>query len=155
MIELKILEDSLVKKKSILMRIEEENKNQENILKANPVSSADFEATIDKKTGLIAELNKLDQGFENLYDRIKEQLVTEQSAHRQQVAILKDLISEITDLSVAIQAQEARNKGLVEKFFSQNKQGIQADRIRAKSAYDYMNRMAGQEVAPRFMDTKK
>lgn len=155
MVELQILKDSLVKKKDILLTIEEENKNQENALKATPVSFDDFEAIVDKKSVLIDELNKLDQGFESVYDRIKDSLLANKEKFKGQIEDFKALISEITDLSVSIQAQEARNKSLVEKFFSKSRENIQSERIRAKSSYDFMNRMSGQGVAPRFMDTKK
>jgi len=155
MIELQILKDSLAKKKRILVQIEDENKVQENILKTNPVSFDEFEATIDKKTELIDELNKLDQGFESVYDRIKESLVAQKENFKADIEDLKVLVSDITDLSVSIQAQEARNKSLVEKFFKKSREDIQAERIRAKSTYDFMNRMTNQEVEPRFMDTKK
>jgi len=155
MIELQILKDSLAKKKTILVQIEDENKTQENVLKTEPVSFDEFEATVDKKTELIDELNKLDQGFESVYDRIKESLIAQKENFKADIEDLKILVSDITDLSVSIQAQEARNKSLVEKFFKKSREDIQAERIRAKSTYDFMNRMSNQEVEPRFMDTKK
>ena len=155
MIELQILKDSLEKKKGILVQIEDENKNQENVLKADPVSFDDFEAVVDKKTVLIDELNKIDQGFESVYERIKDTLLANKDQFKKEIESLKSLISDITDLSVSIQAGETRNKSLVEKFFTKSREDLQAERIRAKSTYDYMNRNAGQEVEPRFMDTKK
>lgn len=155
MIELQILKDSLTKKKGILKQIEKENVNQESVLKAEPVSFDDFEAIVDKKTELIDKLTKLDQGFESVYERIKEELLTNRSQYKGQTESLKSLISEITEMSVSIQAHEARNKALVEKIFSKTREDIQAERIRAKSSYDFMNRMAKQDVSPRFMDKKK
>jgi flagellar biosynthesis/type III secretory pathway chaperone len=154
MVELQILEDALTKKKGILAKIEEENKKQEAILKAEPMRMDDFEAIVDQKTALIDELNQLDQGFESVYDRIKEQLISEQAQHKEKIAVLKDLIFAITGMSVSIQAQETRNKELVEKFFSQTRQDLQSERVRAKAAYDYMNRRP-VDVEPRFLDTKK
>ncbi|MCL2719684.1 MAG: hypothetical protein FWE14_13010 [Lachnospiraceae bacterium] len=155
MIELQILTDGLAKKKGILSQIEAENINQENTLKTEPVSFDDFEAIVDRKTVLIDELNKLDQGFESVYDRIKDSLLANKVRFKAEIEGFKILISEITELSVSIQAQEARNKTLVEKFFKKSREDIQAERIRAKSSYDFMNRMANQDVAPRFLDTKK
>ncbi|MDR0220963.1 MAG: flagellar export chaperone FlgN [Lachnospiraceae bacterium] len=154
MIELQILTDSLNKKKDILTKIVEENKNQENALKIEPVSLDDFDAIVDKKAALLDELGVLDSGFESVYDRIREQLVAEQSEHKAQISTMKALISAITELSITIQAQEERNKTLVEKFFSQSRKDLQADRLRSKASYDYMNRRNSGEVAPRFLDTK-
>ncbi|MCL2051952.1 MAG: hypothetical protein FWG91_09540 [Lachnospiraceae bacterium] len=155
MIELQILKDSLTKKKGILNQIEAENLNQENALKAEQVSFDDFEAIVDKKTGLIDDLNKLDSGFETVYDRIKDNLLANKDKFKLEIEGFKILISEITELSVSIQAQEVRNKALVDKYFKKSHDDIRTERIRAKSTYDFMNRMTNQEVAPRFMDTKK
>jgi len=155
MIELQILTDSLIKKKDILVQIEDENRNQEKALKEEPVSFDEFEAIVDKKAVMIDELNKIDLGFESVYDRIKDNLIANRDQFKAQIEGFKVLISDITELSVSIQAQEARNKSLVEKFFAKGREDIQTERIRAKSSYDFMNRMAGQNVAPRFMDTKK
>ena len=155
MIELQILKDSLEKKKGILIQIEEENKNQENVLKTEPVSFDEFEAVVDRKTVLIDELVKIDQGFESIYDRIKNELVAKKDNFKVEIEALKYLIADITELSVSIQAQEARNKTMVEKFFKKSREDIQAERIRAKSSYDFMNRNANLEVEPRFLDTKK
>ena len=154
MTELTILEDSLKKKKKVLSDIIKENESQESALKAEPVSFDDFEAIVDKKTGLIEELVKLDQGFESVYDRIREQLLTNREQYKQKIESLKLLITEITELSVSIQAQEGRNKVLVEKVLKQSKDDLKTDRIRAKAAYDFMSRQA-RDVPARFMDTKK
>ena len=155
MVELQILKDSLAKKKEILVKIEEENKNQEKALKVEPVSMDDFEAIIDKKSELIDELNRLDEGFESVYDRIKDNLIANKDQFKAQIEDFKTLISAITELSVSIQAGEVRNKSLVEKFFKKSREDIQAERVRAKSSYDFMNRMTNADVEPRFMDTKK
>ena len=93
--------------------------------------------------------------FESLYDRIKDNLIANKDQFKLEIEGFKDLISEITDLSVSIQAGEVRNKTMVEKFFAKSREDLQAERIRAKSAYDFMNRNTNQEVEPRFMDTKK
>ena len=154
MTELTILEDSLKQKKTVLSNIIKENENQEAALKAEPVSFDDFEAIVDRKTALIEELVKLDQGFESVYERIRERLLTDRGQYKQKIESLKALISEITEQSVSIQAQEARNKALVEKALTQGKNDLKADRIRAKAAYDFMSRQA-QDVPARFMDTKK
>ena len=154
MTELSILEDSLKKKKDILAAIKEENEKQESALKEEPASFDDFEASVDKKSTLIEELMHLDEGFESVYERIRDKLLAERDSYRAKVTALKTLISEVTELSVGIQAQEVRNKALVEKVLKQSREGLQADRIRAKSTYDFMNRVS-LDTPARFMDTKK
>ncbi|MDR2547564.1 MAG: flagellar protein FliT [Lachnospiraceae bacterium] len=155
MIELAILEDSLIKKKGILVQITEANQEQEKALSQEPVSYDDFEVVVDRKAILIEELVKLDQGFESVYDRIKDTLLANREQHKEKIASFKALISDITELSVSIQAQEVRNKALVENALKQSRKDIKSDRVRAKAAYDFMNRMGSPaEVPARFLDTR-
>ena len=154
MTELTILEESLAQKKVILARIIAENKAQEKALKADPADFDAFEAIVDKKTALIDELVLLDGGFESVYDRIRDTLLAQRDRYSKNIASLRALITDVTEQSVRIQAQEARNKALVEKVLARGREDIQTDRIRAKAAYDYMSRMTGDTPA-RFLDTRK
>ncbi|MDR2888242.1 MAG: flagellar export chaperone FlgN [Lachnospiraceae bacterium] len=154
---LQILEESLHKKLLVLQQVETENIAQEETLKEGKVSLEDFEASVDRKTALIEELNQLDQGFERLYDRIKEQLLRGRVQYKEQINRLQALVADVTDASVTIQAQEARNKKLVEKAFAGRRSEISNDRIRAKTAMDYYSRLSGPKggLAPRFMDSRQ
>lgn len=154
---LQILEESLRKKVAVLKQIDIENIEQERVLKEEKVSLEDFEAGVDRKALLIEELERLDQGFERLYDRIKEQLLQGRAQYKEQIVRLQNLISDITDASVKVRAQEERNKKLVEKSFSNRRNEINSERMRAKSALDYYNRLSGPSggMAPRFMDKKQ
>lgn len=152
---LQILEESLLKKKDILRKIIAESKNQESVLKEKNVSLEQFEETVDRKTVLIEELERLDQGFDRLYERVREELLGSREKYQKQIDTFKQLISDITDASVTIQAQEARNKMLADKIFAENRNGIQEDRIHSKQVYDYYKRMSSGVVSPRFMDKKQ
>ena len=153
---LQVLEESLCKKKDVLCKIEELNKRQEQILKSEEVSEDDFDQSVTDKGILVDELNKLDEGFENLYERIKEQLSAGKEKYKTQIATLQKLITEVTEKSVTIQAQEARNKLLVEQFFAKRKEELQKGRRSSKVALDYYRNMnQSQVVMPQFMDKKK
>ncbi len=153
---LQILEESLHKKLDVLCKIEEVNKRQEQILKAEMVLDEEFDACITDKGVLIDELKKLDEGFESLYERIKEQLSAGKERYKIQIAALQKLITDVTEKSVSIQAQEARNKALVEQFFAKRKQELQKGRRSSKVAFDYYRSMnQSQVVMPQFLDKKK
>lgn len=153
---LQVLEESLHKKKDVLCRIETANNKQEEILRQIPVSDEDFDQSIEEKGALIDELNKLDEGFENLYEHIKEQLSAGKEKYKVQIASLQRLITEVTDKSVSIQAQEARNKQLAEHFFINSRKELQREQRSSKAALDYYKSMSqSQVVAPQFMDQKK
>ncbi len=153
---LQILEESLHKKLEVLLRIEECNANQEQILKSEQVSEEEFDKSIEKKGELIDALTKLDDGFENLYAQIKEQLSGGKEQYKEQILVLQKLISEVTDKSVAIQVQESRNKVLAESFFIKKKREVKQGRRSSKVAMDYYRNMKqSQIVSPQFMDKKK
>lgn len=152
---LQILEESLHKKIEILKKITAENKNQEKVLKEKPISFAQFEESVDRKSVLIEELNCLDGGFEQLYDRIKEQLLHGKEQYQKQIALLQGLIARVTEESVSIQAQEIRNKASVDRFFADSRKNIQEERVRSRQSLNYYNRLNGGEVSPQFLDTKQ
>ena len=153
---LQVLEESLHKKLDVLNRIEKLCSRQEEILSAASVSEDDFDSSIEEKGILIDELSKLDEGFESLYTHIKEQLALEIGKYTAQIAILQRKIAEVTEKSVAIQAQEARNKRLAEVFFANAKQELKKGRRSSKAALDYYRSMnKSQMMSPQFMDKKK
>lgn len=153
---LQVLKESLHRKMEVLCRIEELNARQETILKEVPVPEDDFDRSIDEKGILIDELNKLDEGFESLYENIRLQLLDGREQYKLQIAELQQMIAEVTDKSVTIQAQEARNRKLAETFFQTSAEELQRGRRSSKAALDYYRSMnQSQIVLPQFMDKKK
>lgn len=153
---LQVLEESLHKKMTVLEQIEDMNMRQEQILSMETVQEDDFDLSIEEKGRLIEELNKLDEGFESLYARIKEQIAEGKEQYKAQIGTLQKLIAEVTEKSVSIQAQEARNKTLVERFFAGRRQELRKGRRSSKAAMDYYHSMnQSQTVQPQFMDKKK
>ncbi len=150
-----ILQDSLVKKLRVLEQLEVCNEKQETALNKEPVSLEEFDGLTEEKGVLIDNLLKLDNGFEQLYERVKAQLEANKDAYRMEISNLKELVRQITEKSVSLQAQEARNKTLVEKFFAKEKGQLRQGRLGSKAALNYyssMNRMGVN--APQVIDEK-
>ena len=108
-----ILEESLEKKVLVLDEIEDYTAKQERLLKQEKVSMEELDANMEQKDGLIQKLTALDDGFETLYERVKEQLSTNKDAYKNQIKRIQELITKVTEKSVSIQAKESRNKKLV------------------------------------------
>lgn len=152
---LQVLEESLHKKVSVLERMSRLNEEQEKLLSEKEVDMDAFDLTLDQKGTLIDELNKLDEGFESLYQHIKEQLAKEKEKYRPHITRLQEMIAKITDQSVSLQAQEARNKRLAEQYFSRLKKEVKQGRVNSKAALDYYRNMNKSSVIqPQFMDKK-
>lgn len=152
---LQVLEQSLRKKLEVLSCIQDVNLKQEQILREEG-SSEDFSATIDAKGKLIEELTDLDEGFETLYGHIKEQLADGRERYKVQIDSLQQLITKVTEKSVTVQAQEARNNKLAKDYFTITRRNLQKNRSTSKAALDYYKNMnQSQIVQPQFMDRKK
>lgn len=153
---LQVLEESLDKKLDVLERIEALCVRQEQILNGDIVSEEEFDSSIEEKGVLIDELTKLDEGFETLYGHVKEQLAEGKENYKTQIAALQKRITEVTEKSVAIRAQEARNQKLAEKYFLKAREDLKKGRKSSKAALDYYRNMnKSQMVSPQFMDKKK
>lgn len=115
---IQIMIESLQKKLDILSAIKEHNRQQEALLKQEDVGLDEWEGIIEKKSQCIDQLNQLDDGFGELYNRLKDELQQNKEQYKEQIAAMKQLIAQITDASVDIKAQELRNKKLAESQFS-------------------------------------
>jgi len=152
---LTILSESLDRKLEVLEDIQAYNLKQEKAFSEDEPDMDSFDEALEEKEDLIVRLEKLDEGFELLYERIKQQLEENRSAYADQIRILQDKIKKVTDLSISIQAQEARNKKLIEDYFRKAKSGIKQNRQGSKAAYDYYKNMTGAAFnSPQFMDSK-
>ena len=84
---LEILTDSLKKKSKVLDEIMRYNSDQENLLRQESISLEELDANMELKDGLIQKLVQLDDGFETLYERIKEKLLTQKDQYKAQIEI--------------------------------------------------------------------
>ncbi len=153
---LNILAESLDRKLAVLQKIQAYNKKQEAAFLGGAVELEEFDAAIGEKGRLIEEINGLDAGFEALYQRISEELKTDRGRYAAQIRELQQKIAAVTELGVAVQAQEARNKQLVEQYFAKRRAGIREGRVSSRAAYNYYKSMSNTNaVPPQFMDSKQ
>ena len=106
---LDILEQSLKKKLGILNQIRVKNEHQRVLLLDEELAPEDFEENIASKAALVEELELLDQGFEDVYERIRQQLDAHKEQYKDQIRRLQDLIRQVTAESSNIQVEERRN----------------------------------------------
>ena len=154
--QLNILAESLDKKLEVLKEIQAYNEEQEKSFIGGQADLDNFDAAVEKKGQLIEKLQRLDVGFETMYARLSEELKGNREKYAEQIKVLKQKVSEVTELSVTVQAQEKRNKKLVEEYFAKEREGIRSNRKTSKAAYDYYKNMnRSNYIPPQFMDSKK
>lgn len=153
---LNVLEESLEKKLQILAKLKEYSQCQQEVFQAEEVKPEKFDEYADRKSELIDELTALDSGFETLYENVSRELQDNRDAYAEQIKRMQGLVTKVTEESVAIQAQEARNKKLVEEYFRKERAGIAQSRKNSKAVYDYYKSVNKPgAMSPRFMDSKQ
>lgn len=153
---LALLEESLRSKLQVMDEVQQYNLRQQEIFQADEVDMDRFDEYVEEKGALIEKLNDLDDGFESLYQKVAEELAENRDQYRDQIRCLQELVAKVTEASVSIQAQEARNKKLVEDFFRKERESLRDGRRSSKAAYDYYKNMSKSSVIlPQFMDRKK
>ena len=153
---LSVLEDSLKKKLQILDELTDYTMQQQELLKVEELDYEAFDRLVDQKDPLIQRIMELDQGFETVYDRIKEQLLSNKEQYAAQIKALQSLIGELTDKSVKLQTMEQRNKSAVEQQFRKSREKIRQGRQNKQAALNYYKNMNNANyVPPHFLDDKK
>ncbi len=151
-----ILLQSLNKKEEVLKKIIRLDELQKEQLADELCPAEDFDATAESKAKCIEQLDRLDSGFQKVYDRVSEEMKGNKEAHAEQIRAMQESIRKITDLSIEIQAQEARNKELMIQRFSDVKEKAKSLRTSGKAADEYYkNMMKLNHVDPQFMEIKK
>ncbi len=153
---LSVLEDSLRKKLQILDELTVYTTQQQELFQAEELDYAAFDRLVDQKEPLIQKIMELDQGFETVYDRIKDQLIGNKEQYAAQIRTLQSLIGELTDKSVKLQTMEQRNKSAVEQQFRKSREKIRQGRQNHQVALNYYKNMNNSNyVPPQFLDDKK
>lgn len=151
-----IMIQSLKKKSQILDAIMELNKRQKEELENPGLDPDDFDKTVAEKAEKIEALETLDAGFQDLYERVSEELKENKDAYREEIAEMQDYIRKLTDKSATIQAQEARNKSLMEQKFTAVRRQVKEVRKSQKVVNQYYkNMMKTNYIEPQFTDRKK
>ena len=151
--QLTILSESLDKKLEVLQKIQEYNKRQEEVFSAEKVDMSLFDDAVEEKQRLIDEV---DDGFEIMYEKLARELEGNRQRYAAQIRELQAKVAKVTELSVSVQAQEARNKKLIESYFAKERSNIGQRRKSARSAFDYYKSMSSTGYTqPQMYDSKK
>jgi len=152
---LKILDESLDKKYEILCEIDKKSREQANLIE-DEASFELIDKNMDEKAELIEQINKLDEGFQAMYDNIKANLESQKEACQVEIAQIQKKITSVMEKSASIEAIEKRNKAAMEKRFSlahkNNRQRVNQASV-ARGYYNTVNKL--NAITPQFMDSKK
>ncbi|MCI8786820.1 MAG: flagellar protein FliT [Eubacterium sp.] len=151
-----IMIESLEKKTDVLGHIIELNRQQKLMLQDPNLLPEDFEKNMDYKSQLVDQLNLLDNGFEKLFQRVKETLQENKQQYAVQIEKMQTLIKTITEQTNTIQTQEIRNREEASRKFADVRDQVKGVRNSQKVVHQYYQNMMRQKAyAAQVIDNKK
>lgn len=150
-----IILDGLSKKDRVMDDIIALNARQREVLTSEEYDMDSLDEILEEKSALIEQLNRLDEGFTSVYDRVREELPNHKSEYAEQITQMKLLITSISEKNVAIQSEEVRNNELAKKFFGNARRVAGNARRSNTMANSYYKSMKQIDSAPQFFDRQK
>ena len=153
---LAIMLQSLKKKEQVLDEIIRLNDLQKKQLTDQATPVDDFDKTVEDKSACIDQLDQLESGFEKLYAQVQEELQANKEQYADTIRELQKRIRSVTDKSIMIQAQEARNTDLMMQKFTTVRKHAKDVRANSKAITGYYKTMTHSGyMDSRYMDGKK
>lgn len=149
-----VMIDTLKKKLSMLDELMEMTKYQGKLISEEKVDSDEFDGLFISKQEVIDRLNKADEGFELIFERVREELTEHPALHGQEISMMKKLITEITEKSMTLQAEEGHNRSAMELYFANQRRGIHNVKKSQQGISNYYKSMSGVGQSY-YMDRKK
>ncbi len=151
-----ILTDTLSKKNFLLDKLIQITEMQEKYITLTPPDMDNFESSLTDKEILIEEINELDEGFEKIYEHVKDEIISNKLNHKVAISELQNLIKQVTEKSAKLQTLEIRNKKSLEIFFANKKKEIKDFKKSSETASSYYKNMMNQQLDESyFLDKKK
>lgn len=148
--------DSLNKKIAVLEEINKLNNEQKVLFEQGEnMDESAYDISIERKSDLIDELLRLDDGFVSLFENVKREMGDNKSKYSAEIKLIQDRIRHITDLSGTIEVTEKRNKAVAEKYFNESRLRIKESKQNSGAAIKYYQNMRGKNnIKPQFFDSK-
>ena len=105
-----MLRESLEKKVDVLRVLQIRNKEQTVILQNPNATPDELEDNINKKSELIDRIVMLDDGFQQLFDKVKVIIEEDRDTYADEIKLMQDLIRRITELAADVETSEYKNR---------------------------------------------
>ena len=154
--ELHILIESLEKKVRLLDFLLADSKKQEELAKLSDFNAEQFDLLVDHKDELLGQMDELDQGFDVLFSRIKDDLLMHQMDYSEEIKKLQELIKTTVDYGAQVSATEMRVKEVLSNAIYKQREELAKRRISSQSVMNYYktsNQLG--HIEPYFLDQKK
>ena len=110
---IQIMIESLTRKSELLDKLIRNNEEQYECVAGKKYEEIDwdsFNLIVAQKQASIDRIVKMDEGFQSLYDRVKEQINGNKDKYASQIREIQGLIEKVTGQGVKISTGEERNR---------------------------------------------
>jgi len=153
---LSVLINSLSSKNMLLSDLLDLTGQQESIINEQELDYERFNSVIEEKDRLIKKIQEIDDGFELIYNRVKEALTKDKQKYEDKIKLMQQLIKDIMDKGVRLEVLEKRNKMKMEIYFSNKRNELKTSKINSRTVANYYKSMSNQHAEESyFFDTKK
>lgn len=146
---LQVMIDSLKKKEKLLDRLIEKNNAQEACIKNKVYEDVDwdtFNMLVAEKEAAIDRIVVLDEGFEETYRLVKDEVESNREVYRNKIKELQEIIVRLTDKGTRIQTGEQRNRQNIDNIFLATRKEIKKQRTGLKAVSTYYNTMRNSVI---------
>ena len=142
----KILRESLERKRRYLTELLQITNEQSMIATAEKFDDTRFYEIVEKKDVLIDNINEIDKGFSAVYDRVRTEIQADPVSYRTDLKAIQELIRTCVDLGMQIKVVEERNRAAMEQVFATKFQGVRQMKQSKTVANKYYKSMANGMV---------
>lgn len=136
-----MMRDTLSRKKQILFVLLDKTKEQEQMLKNDKMDEEKFSSIIEEKGIQIEELNKMDEGFDTLFQYVKKEIESNRMAYKEEIQEMQKLIAKVSELGLQIQALEHQNSAHFKVYLAKQKKAIRDFHTNQKTSSSYYQNM--------------
>lgn len=141
---LTLLMDIAIKKEDLLNQMILETIKQAGCFQTEEFQEDQFDEIYYKKLDMIKQIEELDEGFQSVYDRVKEEMKDNKYAYETEIKSLQAKIRSITEKGIRLQTLENENKLKFETNLSSKRQRIKDYKVSKKTAATYYKNMMKQ-----------
>ena len=112
---------------------------------------------MNMKSELIERIVMLDDGFEQLFNRVKAIIEADRDTYADEIRLMQELIKKVTALTADVEASEYRNKEYAKTRFANVKKEVREIKKSSDVVSSYYKHMMSPRTTadPAFLDKKK
>ena len=139
-----LLLDTVSKKEDLLNQLILETIKQSNCFQENEMKEEKYDEIYHHKMELIKEVETLDEGFQTLYERIKDEMKVNRYEYEQEIKELQNKIRSVTDKVIRLQKLESDNKLKFQVFLNGQRKKIKDYTVSKRTSATYYKNMMQQ-----------